>query len=423
MVRVEEAFFAISLIIFIGYFGLVFFKKTKISEILVLLIIGLFLGPVMGFLGPNETVLFEGFLPFFASFALMVILFEGGMQLNFFKTLRSLPSAFLFTIIVFVFSMGFIAAGWFIFTGNLLQGILLGAILGGTSSEIIIPLANNTSAKEEIKTLLGIESALTDALCVICAVAIAQIILLIGAGSGAQVSISTIGSNILAAFSIAAVVGFIFGIAWVRFLAFFEKKPYEYLLTLSVLLFLYSVVQFFGGNGAITALVFGIVLGNSEDLTSMLRLTPRKVEGTIKSFQMEVSFLVRTFFFVYLGILFKPQFLSDTTIILASFVIILCILVSRLLGSKIVSIFDKTFKNEELFMTTMSARGLAAAGLASFPIIVNLYPGVEFDKIAAIVFLIIFLSNIVTSIGVFVSERQKKSATAKAILEVKITAN
>ena len=407
MVAVSGAFFLVALIIFIGYFGLLFFKKTKISEILVLLLIGVLIGPVLGIIGPAELVAFQDFLPFFASFALMIVLFEGGMQLNFFKTIKSLPSAFIFAIIVFVLTVVLIAGVWFFFTGNLLQGLLLGAILGGTSSEIIIPLLYNTSAKEESKTLLGLDSALTDALCVISAVAIASVIVLVGSGNSASLDVSSIGSSILAAFSIAAVLGFIFGLVWVRLLSFFEKKPYEYLLTLAVLLLSYSIVEYFGGNGAIAALTFGLVLGNSEDLTNMLRFTPRKIEGTIKSFQMEVSFIVRTMFFVYLGLLFKPSYLNDSFVVLVSVGIVAVIILARYFGAVIISFLNTAFVSDKLFITAMNARGLAAAGLISFPIIVSLNFGPVFAQMTAVVFIVIFLSNLTTTVGVLISERQR----------------
>lgn len=182
MVEVESAFIAMALIIFIGYFGMLFFKKTKISETLVLMLIGLIIGPFFGLVGEFEITLFEGFLPFFASFALMIILFEGGMHLNFFKTIRDLPGAFIFTIITFIATNFLIAIVWFFFTGNLFEGVLLGAILGGTSSAIVIPLVSNTSANDQTKSLLGLESALTDALCVIMAVTMAEVIILSNLG-------------------------------------------------------------------------------------------------------------------------------------------------------------------------------------------------------------------------------------------------
>lgn len=413
MVLVEEAFFAVALIIFIGYFGMLFFKKTKISEIIILMGIGLLIGPILGLLGDGDLGVFQNFLPFFASFALMIILFEGGMQLNFFKTLRSLPSAVTFTIIVFSLTLTLIAAAWYAFTGNLLQGLLLGSILGGTSSAIVIPLINQTSAREETKMLLGLESALTDALCVIVAVAIAGAITFISTGNGSTITLPGIGANILSAFSIAAVLGFLFGIIWLKLISFFENKNYDYLVTLAVLLFLYSIVEYFHANGAIAALIFGIVLGNSEDLTSMLRFAPKKLNNTIKSFQMEVSFLVRTFFFVYLGILFSPVYLQDTTVIAISAIIIAIIIATRIFTAVILSKIVKQFADQKIYLAFTNARGLAAASLVAFPVIIGLNLGNTLNQMTAIVFLVILASNVVTTIGIFAGERTKKAIPQK----------
>lgn len=416
MVSVEEAFFGAAIIIFIGYFGLLLFKKTKIPEILFLMVVGLLIGPIFGFFGEGELSVLKNFLPFFASFALMIVLFEGGMQLNFFKTLRALPDAFIFTLTVFILTVGFISVAWFLFTGDLLVGALLGTILGGTSSAIIIPLVNNTSARDETKMLLGLESALTDALCVISAVAIASTIYLVSSGNAGGIGGVSVGSSILSAFSIATVLGVLFGFGWLKVLPFFEKKPYEYLFTIGVLMFLYSVVEFFKGNGAIAALTFGVVLGNSFDLLSMLRFSPKVINSQIKSFQMEITFLVRTFFFVYLGLLFSISYLNDMVVILMALIIMVIILFTRFVGAKIISKFNKVFSDNLLFITTMNGRGLAAASLIFFPTITMLNLGDTFAQLAAIVFLVILLSNITTTIGVFVSEKQLDSKKKKGVL-------
>jgi NhaP-type Na+/H+ or K+/H+ antiporter len=46
-------------------------------------------------------------------------------------------------------------------------GIILGAILGGTSSIVVMPLLKNAGFSEDKTNILSIESALTDALCVV----------------------------------------------------------------------------------------------------------------------------------------------------------------------------------------------------------------------------------------------------------------
>ncbi len=416
MLTIEFAFFLVGFIIMVGYFGLIVFKKTKISEIILLLILGLIIGPIskeIGFflISPSQLNAFQSFLPFFASFALIMILFEGGMQLNFFKTIKALPISLVFTLIVFLSGLILTVLSLFVLSllgfimFDLLLAVFIGAILGGTSSAVIVPVVKNTSANDETKTLLSLESALTDALCIITVVAIAQIFL-----SG-SVSVEMIAGGIMANFSIAAVTGFCVGILWLKVLSHLHSKKYEYLVTLAVLLFLYSVVQNIGGNGAIAALIFGIVLGNSEDITTMLKITKRTVNNDIKNFQSEISFLIKTFFFVYLGILFQINFLSIPVIVI-SITIIVLIFLSRTFGSIILQKIMPIFTKDRQLIAFMSARGLAAAVLVSIPITMGLdkvapeiFTNLMINQITAISFLVIFGTNILTTIGIFLNEK------------------
>ncbi|MDD4251255.1 MAG: cation:proton antiporter [Candidatus ainarchaeum sp.] len=417
MISVEFAFLLIAFIILVGYLGLIIFQKTKISEIIILLTLGLIIGPIskeIGFLliSPSQLNAFQAFLPFFASFALIMILFEGGMQLNFFKTIKALPVSIVFTIAIFltglIMTIGIL---WLfgqlgLFEFNLLLAIFIGSILGGTSSAVIVPVVKNTSAHEETKTLLSLESALTDALCIITAVAVAEIFLL------GSVTVEAVAGGIMANFSIAAVIGFCVGIVWLKIVSFLQGKKYEYLITLSALLFLYSTVQMIGGNGAIAALIFGIVLGNSEDVTSMLKITRRTIDTNVKNFQGEISFLVKTFFFVYLGILFKLDYLTLPVIVI-SISIIGAIFVSRQIISTMLKKFIPIFTKDQKLISFMSARGLAAAVLVSIPITMGLdkiapevFSLTVISQITAISFLVIFGTNILTTIGIFITEKE-----------------
>ncbi len=435
---VEFVFLMISIIIIIGYLGLILFKKTKISEIVVLLLLGLMIGPIateLGFviIGPVEFSLFESFLPFFASFALIMILFEGGMSLNFFKTIKALPSSLAFTISVFCIGIIFTVISLFglgqigFFEFDPLLAIFIGAIVGGTSSAVIVPVVRNTRACDETKTLLNLESALTDSLCVISVVAIAEVFLL------GAISYEAIISSILANFSIAAVLGFTFGIMWLKILSFIHKRKYEYLATISSLLLLYVLVQTFGGNGAIAALVFGIVLGNSEDITKMLRLRKRSIDVEIRIFQDEISFLIKTFFFVYLGVLFRLDYLTTSTILI-SILIIFFALISRFIVSSILKKLNPIFEKDQKLISFMMARGLAAAVLVSIPITMGLdiiapeiFTPEMIGQITAIAFLTILGTNIMTTIGVFITEGKNSNKQNKekgeALKELRMNAS
>ncbi|MBT4191892.1 MAG: hypothetical protein HOE11_01155, partial [Candidatus Diapherotrites archaeon] len=129
--------------------------------------------------------------------------------------------------------------------------------------------------------------------------------------------------------------------------------------------------------------------------------------------QNEISFLVKTFFFVYLGILFQLEFLTPIVIVI-SITIILIILFARFISTSLLIKVKPLFSSDKNLITTMSARGLAAAVLVSVPVSMGLtsIPNTPFtpellSQITAIAFLVIFFSNILTTLGLFVSEGGK----------------
>ena len=86
------AFTGIALVIVIGFLGSLMFERTKIPDLLILILLGFMFGPVARQSGiefiPENLLVEIG--PFFASMALMIILFDGGLNLNFDKVLSSI---------------------------------------------------------------------------------------------------------------------------------------------------------------------------------------------------------------------------------------------------------------------------------------------------------------------------------------------
>ncbi|OIO24455.1 hypothetical protein AUJ14_06230 [Candidatus Micrarchaeota archaeon CG1_02_55_22] len=399
MSEVLSLFITIGGIIFLGYLGSLFFDKTKIPDLLILIAAGILLGPV---LGVADTAFFASLTPFFAALALVVLLFDGGLNLNFARVVNELGRAFVFTIACFVLSTLLVAGVMvLVFGWPLLFGLLLGAVVGGTSSAVVIPLVGKISGNEQTKTVLKLESALTDALCVITAIAVIEIIL------ARVTTIGEIGNSLIGAFSIAAVVGIIASIIWLAVLQRLKGVEFDYLLTLGTVFLLYAVVEGVKGNGAIAVLVFGIALGNAERIAIALNQDPEKyvLEEDIRKFQTEVSFFVRTFFFVYLGLLFDLYHVSPGAVAVAV-VILIAILASR--GAITRLLIPGGNAGDRMLSFIMIPRGLAAAVLASLPftmgITLDAYPFLI--VFAQAVFLVILFTNVITTVGVFKYEQQ-----------------
>lgn len=98
------------------------------------------------------------------------------------------------------------------------------------------------------------------------------------------------------------------GALWARLLAWLEGQALSYMLTMAAILVLYYVAELIGANGAITILLFGLVLSNMEFLVGHMVRPIRMLIGYeldqakfvlsefMKRMHEELSFLVRTFF-------------------------------------------------------------------------------------------------------------------------------
>ncbi len=301
---------------------------------------------------------------------LIIILFDGGLNLNLFKVLTALAKASGFTLLVFSLSVLFLGIFMkLVFGWTYLEGLLLGAVVGGTSSAIVIPIISKLTVSEESKVILSLESALTDALCVIAAIALIEVI------SMGVVNLRDTAGSLASAFSTAAVIAVIFAIFWIGIINKLYIKHVEYSLTLAVVFLLYSIVELVRGNGAIAVLVFSLLLSNFNELAKRLKIKGEfALNTTLRAFQVEVTFFVRTFFFIFIGLMFNTEAVRS----------------------------DKNIAPFEQLIISMMPRGLAAAVLASMP----LAAGIRIPYFVEIVFSIIILTNLATTFGVFVIERK-----------------
>ncbi|PIT85593.1 hypothetical protein COU36_02410, partial [Candidatus Micrarchaeota archaeon CG10_big_fil_rev_8_21_14_0_10_59_7] len=221
-----EQFLILGVVILLGFFSLAFFERTKIPDVLLLLAIGVLIGPVFGVV---DSEYFVSLAPFVGALALIIVLFDAGMSLNLFKVLGELSKSTAFALVVFILSCALTAGTLhYLFEWRLLYALIMGAIVGGTSSNIVLPILSRLGADERAKTILGLEALLTDALCIVVAVSLLQV-----AQLGAF-SVSSALHDLASAFSIAAVVGFMFGVVWIGILRRFYGKPFGYVVTLAL---------------------------------------------------------------------------------------------------------------------------------------------------------------------------------------------
>jgi len=391
-------------IIVIGFLGNYFFERTGFPDMIFLIVLGILIGPAAKLV---DTGFIMPLAPYFAALALVFILFDGGMAMNIYRVFTESPRATILAVVGFGLSVAattLFAALLVIPDKPITYSMLLGTILGGSSSIVVISLASRIGVSEKCSTILSLESALTDILCIVFSLTIIEITL------GSTVDPIRIGQAIASKFSIGIVLGIIFGLIWLSVLKRILKAPYVYILTLAIVLLAYAVSETLGGSGALCCLLFGIVLGNEKEIYRMLRMerpAETVIDVGLKRFESEVAFLLRTFFFVYIGLI---STISDIRISLLGVILSLILLLARFGAVRIATARSELIE-ERPIMSVILTRGLAAAVLATLPLQYS-EANSTFKELSGIyiniVVLVILATAMIATIGIPILRRRVK---------------
>jgi cell volume regulation protein A len=400
------AFLVAAVIIILGFLGEEFFNRTSIPDSILLLLFGVLLGPIFQLFAHEELL---AITPYFAALALIIILFDGGLNMDIREALRNSPRAFVLAISGWILNVLVTAAlckvllGW-----RLLNGLLLGSIVGGGSSIIVIALIRKLKVTEKIETVLSLESILTDVLCTVGAFTAINILLqeVNAEGVSTGIDLGTALGSVGVAFGVGILVGLGFGVAWLVLLERIKGKPNAYMLTLAMLFLTFVVATNLGGNGALSALFFGLIIGNSRPIAKLVKFrTTVSIDNSVRDFHCQISFLIRSFFFVFTGLLFS---FSSFTSVLIGLLLSFTFLGIRFIVVKMASVKSE-LSDYGTLMTVMFPRGLAAAVLASIPLTSGVPGSQVFPEIA---FIVILTTIIITTVGVAVLKKRKSRSTS-----------
>lgn len=354
---------AVAGIFVIGAVGELIFQRTSIPDVIWLILAGILLGPVGGLVTRAQL---NQVAPYFAALTLVVVLFEGGSSLRLAEVSTAAPRSALLAVSGFIFSalamallsmlaaaLGWVPPGW-----SWSHGLMLGCVLGGSSSIIIMPAVAKARLDPALGNLVNLESALTDALCVVGTTAFIEL-LLHGSGSAAGPLVA-----LLRSFGIALGIGGVAGLVWLLFLRFMRGSDYAYPITLSVLLVLYVIIDHAGGSAALGILTVAIVLGNARALSRVVGFANElELDTELRGFHRQMVFMVKSFFFVFIGAMLGPPW-SLILLGVACGAALLLVRAPAVLLSMLGGRFDA---NQKKLATVALPRGMAAGVLATLP--------------------------------------------------------
>jgi cell volume regulation protein A len=322
----------ICVLLLVAYIFDISSSKTKIPSVILLLLIGWVVKQIT-----NNFQIFvielSPILPILGTIGLILIVLEGSLEIELNKS--KLPFVGKTTIISFVpiliFAFG-LAAAFQYFENVSFKIALANAIpFAIISSSIAIPSAQNLPGED--KEFITFESSLSD----IFGVLFFNFITL-----NDDVGIALAGTYVLEIIlmlliSFAATMGLAYLLSKI-------KHHVKYLPIILIVVLIYNISKFFHLPALIFILIFGIILGNIDELKNFRFIrnfqldTLQREVYKFKELTIEIVFLVRALFFILFGYLINTSDLINSETIIWAVCISLGVFIIRFIIFKIAKI-------------------------------------------------------------------------------------
>ncbi len=395
--KIAIATLCFGLLIFSAHLFAALFERTKFPDVLPLILIGLLLGPVFDLAQLED---FGAVDNVFTAIALVVILFEGGIKINIKEIQKAIVPGARLTLINYFITLNVVClVAMLTLDLTFIEGIILGSILSGTSSAVVLPLISRLNILNLSKTTLFIESAASDVLTIVVTLGLITAVL------SQSVNPGIIIGQILASFILASIIGCIAAVFWSSVLPRIRQLDNSIFLTPAIVCILYGVNELLGYSGAIAALAFGTVLGNICNLNiplfqALIPSQPEQFNQKEREFFAEVVFLLKTFFFIVIGISIR---LTSVKVFLTSLLIVVSLFLARIFVVHL-SLSKDNHPFDASIAAIMIPKGLAAAVLSNLPLQANIESGM---LIRDTTYGVILFSILMTSALVFLMETTK----------------
>lgn len=380
------------LVIFSYLFDLVA-SKTKLPSVLLLLFSGIGLRLLVDNFN-IQTFNFLTILPTLGTVGLILIVFEGALELKYDKDKNKvIKGAFLAALMMLLSTVSIITFIIHKITNQELYVCFVNAIpFSVVSSAIAIPSVAGLAKKT--REFIIYESSFSDIL---------GIILFNFAVSNPHISISSFMSL---GFSTALIL-LVSIIACVVLLYIMGKISHhiKFFLIISILILVYAIGQSYHLSSLILILSFGLFLNNADTIkyawfkTIFLYQNLSKDLVQLHQLSAETAFIIRTFFFVIFGFTINIYELDNQNIIVNGLLILLSIYTLRF---SYLLIFKKEHVLPEGFVTPR--------GLISILLFYNLPTNLRLPEIStAFLFVVVLGSSLIMSIGLLTSKKGKSA--------------
>ena len=199
-------FIFLGVLIFCAHLFNAWFSRRRIPDVLLLMLIGILVGPVAGWITPAHL---DDVGPVLASLTLLFILFDSGIDMRIDMIRRYWSGVVQVTFLSFLVSMTTVTLMAYFLVGLELQAsMMLGSMVAGTAAAIVIPLVKQMRVSDKTRVTLTLESAISGVLCIVISLAFIE-----GYKLG-NISIGPMLGRVLASILMALIIGVVGGIVW-----------------------------------------------------------------------------------------------------------------------------------------------------------------------------------------------------------------
>jgi NhaP-type Na+/H+ or K+/H+ antiporter len=349
--------------------------------------------------------LFRALAPVASIAAVLVILFDGGLDIRLQELRRGAGPSVGVAVVAFVGTAvlaGIAAASLLAMSPS--RAALLGMCFGGAGVAIVIPLIQRMDVGRPARALVNLETAVSDVLLVVGVFSLAAAL------AQGSASYALLGLRMAAGVGVAVSAGVLAAMGWVRLLDAPWSRGHESLATVGALFLVYVATETLHGSGPLAVLCFALVLGNSRHAADFTR-TALGIAGP-PTFHQQAALAIRAFVFVGLGATLdlhaalQPRLLAFAALaclaVIASRVLAIAVAARRVLPSR----WDRTA------VTLMFPLGLPTAAASLIPYGRFGLAGTSvFPQVAALVILLsIMASSLLVAVALHPAVRRRLGA-------------
>ena len=372
MITIDELLLLLAVIMLLGFVGEIAFRKKRIPDMLLLLLIGI----MIHYTGIIPTVylsIMKDLLGFVGTIALIFIVFGGVLKLDLEKFGRSVPKGIAMASADLIFVIGILTPLlYFFFKIPLIDSLLLATVLSETSVTFIVPLIARVNLNENIKHIVEVETIMNSIMNII-------VVLLILSVINQQFTITGMAGYLFGSISESLVLGGVVGIVWLVVLRQ-ALTPHYYIATIAILLALWGVSDYLGASAILTVFLFSVIITNSVPISKIIKISGSINNESLSYFNQEITFFVLTLFYVYIGILVN---IFDFGGIIIAAVLVAILVPIRFLEVYSVQGMTKWFGKDSAIVSSFVQRGstvivIAGVLLSTDPKVFNLFGNILF---------------------------------------------